>query len=718
MEPLRPGDPEQVGGYTCFARLGAGGMGQVFLARADDGALVALKLIHPDLAEDPAFHAGFAREAAAIRKVSAPYTAPLLDAGDEPRPWLAAAYLPGLSLEEAVRRHGPLSIDATRRLGAALAKALDSIHKAGVVHRDLKPGNIVLTADGPRVVDFGIAAGHDLGATDRSAVPYAGTPAYMAPEYSTGGPAAFPADVFALGGVLVFCRTGTPPPSTADLLARVGDEGLARVIAACLAEDPARRPSPERLVTALSSGDGTVSRVAPPTGAFADRRALLRISGVGAAAVAGVAAVRPLARTSPAVAPVLWTARATMVSGSEAGPELERGLLFLDRTVVTRSGAARLDLCRLDDTGRHKWRRPLAPFERRHGEVAAALGSLWVRSRRELHVIDPDTGLVRGSWQRSFAGLSPAVAPGDSLVYDVAATALPQESGTVYAHEPGTGRVVWQRPIEGRPTGPIVVAGNAVYVMSASAPGRWEHLHALDAETGAVRWISVNDDNEVIQGRPVAPRYTDASFCVADGTVYVSLEGRVVYALDARTGAHRWRIQPPLNADVIVPDPYLTTGFPAVSGNTLLLPTGDGLLYAFDRSSGRQRWTAVTRPSPTAVGASRRRSAPLVGDGLAFVRSADTVRALGAEDGRVRWGRETDPSAGEPVLANGILHVPGKADVTSYDPSTGRTIQRLDLGAQRRRPTALVPGHEALYVVAGVDTLIALGLRATRQRWS
>lgn len=719
MEPLRPGDPEQIGGYTCVARLGAGGMGQVFLAHADDGALVALKLIHPDLAEDPAFHARFAREAAAMRRVSGPYTAPLLDAGDIPRPWLATAYLPGLTLEEAVARHGPLNVDATRRLGAALAEALRSIHRAGVVHRDLKPGNVVLTADGPRMVDFGIAGGQGLGTADGSTAPPAGTPAYMAPECLTGGPVTFPADVFALGGILVFCRTGAPPSTTAPPNPP-GDDGLNAVIAACLAADPARRPSTEQLVAALSPGatgmgwlprpvardiadrasDPGSTQPRPPTGR---RRVLLQISGMGAAALAGMAAVRVTARTSPSAASVLWTARATMVTGSELGPELDAGLLFLDRTVVTRSGPARLDLCCLDMAGRYKWRRTLDPFDRGRGGVTAALGGAWVRSRRNLHLIDPETGVVRGSWRRLSTGLIPAVAHGDSLVYDVAAAS--EESGAVYAHDPGTGRVVWQRRVEGRPVGPIVVAGSRVYVITASARGRWERVHALDSATGAVHWTSAHDDDAVIQGRPVAPRYTDATLCIADGTVYVSFEGRSVHALDTRTGAARWRIQPQLDADVIVPDPYVTAGFPVASGNVLFLRTGDGVLRAFDRGNGRRRWTAATRASRSDAGASRVRSAPLAGHGLIFVRGAGAVRALRAGDGRVGWEHA---AAGEPVLAGGALHVPGTTEVTSHDPATGRIIQRLDLAVHHRRPTALVAGGEALYVLAGADTLFAI----------
>jgi serine/threonine protein kinase len=255
MEPLSPGDPERIGRYSCVARLGTGGIGQVFLARADDGAQVALKVVHTDLAEDPAFHACFAREAAAMRRVSGPYTARLFDAGAEPRPWLAMAHLPGPSLEEAVARHGPLSVGGTRRLGASLAEALGWIHRAGVVHRDVKPGNILLTAAGPRLIDFGNAGGRGLGTSDRSAGSFTGTPAYMAPEHRAGGPVAFPADVFSLGRVLVFCRMGD-----AGLVDPVGDEGLRAVITGCLAEDPARRPGTEQLVTALSPAAGRAVR--------------------------------------------------------------------------------------------------------------------------------------------------------------------------------------------------------------------------------------------------------------------------------------------------------------------------------------------------------------------------------------------------------------------------------------------------------------------------
>jgi serine/threonine protein kinase len=241
----------------------------VFLAQADHGALVALKLLHADLAEDPDVRTCFAREATAMRKASGHYSPPLLDAGVTPRPWLAMAYLPGLSLEETVTRHGPLSVDATRRVGAALAEALGSIHGAGVVHRDLKPGNILLTADGPRVIDFGNASGPALGGSDESTAPLTGTPAYMAPEHWNGGPVAFAADVFAFGRVLMFCRTGAhpsgaAPPDPSGVLHRVGDEGLEELINACLAADPRLRPGTAQLVDALSPAGTPVTVAAPP----------------------------------------------------------------------------------------------------------------------------------------------------------------------------------------------------------------------------------------------------------------------------------------------------------------------------------------------------------------------------------------------------------------------------------------------------------------------
>ena len=755
MEALRPGDPERIGGYECVGRLGTGGMGEVFLARAGDGALVAVKLIHADLADDPAFRARFAREVAAVRRVSGPYTAPLLDSGDEPRPWLATAYLPGLPLDQAVTRHGPLDEASTRRLGAALAEALGTIHRAGVVHRDLKPANILLTPDGPRVVDFGIASGPESGTLHGpagrtgGAAGTAGTPAYMAPEQLTGGPVTPAADVFALGGVLTFCRTGAPPggdgagggTGAGGGDGGGGDAGLAEVIAACLAEDPARRPTTERLAAVLGPSPtgagwlpGTVTRditerstsaLVNPAGQARPhprRRVVLGVSAVVAAALAGMGTVRAFAGNGASAARVLWTARASLVSGREFGPVLDGALFFLDRTAVTRPGGPgpRVELCCLDTgTGRYRWRRPLNAFGRHRGAVVAGPGGVFVRTATDLHAIAADTGAVRWSQRRPFPGLIPAAVQGNGLVYDVGPGAASSntasgatvfdDTGVVYALDPATGRTAWQRRLEGRPVGPLVLDQGVLYAVSASARERHERVHALDAATGAVRWTARVADDEVVWKAPYPARYTDAALSVADGTVHVSVEGRRLHALDARTGAVRWSVRTQVSANVLGrPDP--SAAFPVAAGDTLLLGTGDGVLRAFDRRDGRPRWTVETGAPPAPVGAFRGRLTPLVADGVVVVRGAAGVRALRADTGRVRWERATDPSAGEPVLAGGRLHVPGRWEVTTHDPRGGEVVRRLDLRPGGRAPTAVLSGRDALYVLAGLDAVIAVAL--------
>jgi serine/threonine protein kinase len=182
MESLTAADPRTIGEFRLLARLGAGGMGQVFLATSPGGRMVAVKVIHADLVRDAGFVRRFHAEVNAARRVSGFYTAPVVAAGvDDRPPWLATAFVPGPSLESLVSRYGPLPVPALWRLAAGLADALRAIHAAGLVHRDLKPANVLLAADGPRVIDFGIArtlADSRL-TTTRSII---GTPSFMSPE--------------------------------------------------------------------------------------------------------------------------------------------------------------------------------------------------------------------------------------------------------------------------------------------------------------------------------------------------------------------------------------------------------------------------------------------------------------------------------------------------------------------------------------------------------
>ncbi|ONK13562.1 serine/threonine-protein kinase [Streptomyces sp. MP131-18] len=278
MDGLHPADPRQVGRYRLAGRLGAGGMGRVYLGRSPSGRLVAVKLVRPELAEDPGFRARFAREVAAARRVTGFFTAAVVDADpDGPSPWLATAYVPGLPLDEAVAAHGPWPVRSVRALGAGLAEALEAIHEAGLVHRDLKPSNVLIAPDGPRVVDFGISVAAEATALTRTGM-VVGTPGFMAPEQLTGAPVTPATDVFALGAVLTYAATGTGPFGTGSAQAlnfRIAYEepdlgglppsGL-EIVADCLAKDPARRPAVSALVEELavvSVGDHPPTEIVP-----------------------------------------------------------------------------------------------------------------------------------------------------------------------------------------------------------------------------------------------------------------------------------------------------------------------------------------------------------------------------------------------------------------------------------------------------------------------
>jgi serine/threonine protein kinase len=261
--PLVAGDPDTVGQYQIVGRLGAGGMGRVYLGRTRGGRLVAVKVVYPQLAEDRDFRRRFAREVAAARQVSGLYTAGVIDADWKGDPaWLATAYVPGGSLSDAVAEHGPWPLVSVLALGAGLAEALEEIHKAGVVHRDLKPSNVLLAADGPRLIDFGIARASDASQLTRTGT-RVGTPGYMSPEQVVGKPVGSPSDVFSLGAVLAYAATGTGPFGTGPVDAlyfRVVYEKpelhelpaeLRDLVQQCLIKDPAERPTVTTLFNEL-----------------------------------------------------------------------------------------------------------------------------------------------------------------------------------------------------------------------------------------------------------------------------------------------------------------------------------------------------------------------------------------------------------------------------------------------------------------------------------
>jgi hypothetical protein len=276
MEPLTADDPQQVSVFRLQSRLGAGGMGRVYLASSPGGRAVAVKVVHPELARDPEFMRRFRREVEAAEAVSGVYTAPVVGAGpDDSPPWLATAYVPGPSLAELVHGTGPLPEAAVWRLAGGLTEALQAIHSRGLIHRDLKPGNILIAADGPRVIDFGISrAMHGIALTATRTT--MGTPAYMSPEQAEGRDISPASDVFSLGSVLAFAATGAAPfdgdGNSLSIIYRIVHTepdlsslppALGGLVSRCLAKDPASRPTLDALLGTVTAGAASFPGSAP-----------------------------------------------------------------------------------------------------------------------------------------------------------------------------------------------------------------------------------------------------------------------------------------------------------------------------------------------------------------------------------------------------------------------------------------------------------------------
>ncbi|MFF5445873.1 serine/threonine-protein kinase [Streptomyces sp. NPDC012888] len=288
MLPLEAADPRAVGAYRLLGRLGAGGMGRVYLGRSAGGRTVAVKVVHPHFASDDEFRARFRREVDAARRVGGEWTAPVLDADpDAAVPWVATGYVAGPSLDRAVAAHGPLPERTVRAVGLGLARALVAVHGLGLVHRDVKPSNVLLALEGPRLIDFGIARATEGTASLTSTGVSVGSPGYMAPEQILGKGVTGAADVFSLGAVLAFAATGRPPFSgdnSATLLYKVVHEEpdldelppgpLRELVAACLSKAPAGRPAPAAVADVLDGALGASGWLPAPLVEDASRAAV------------------------------------------------------------------------------------------------------------------------------------------------------------------------------------------------------------------------------------------------------------------------------------------------------------------------------------------------------------------------------------------------------------------------------------------------------------
>ncbi|MEU6374767.1 serine/threonine-protein kinase [Streptomyces sp. NPDC046909] len=699
FEALEAGDPLQAGRYRIVARLGAGGMGRVYLGRSPGGRAVAVKVVRPELAEDAEFRRRFAREVAAARRVNGAFTAGVVDADPEGSPpWLATVYVPGLSLGEAVVAHGPWAQEPVLALGAGLAEGLEVIHAAGVIHRDLKPSNVLLAADGPRVIDFGISLAGDASVLTQPGMT-AGTPGFMSPEQLTARPVGPACDVFALGAVLTFTATGVGPFGTGSAhglhFRTVYEEPdlsqlppvLRDLVTRCLAKDPDRRPSPAALLDQLTDAAGgrnatihalTEADWMPRTVA---RTVRLRTD-VPAPAPAPASAPAPSPESAPASAPALTTgprpqaalpSAGTAPMGEPTGFRLPAPDLTLPtpgptglsrrRVLLGLAGTATAAGLGLTgwylaggDTGRAKW--TFADGGSNYSAPLVSDGVVYVGGREALYAVDATTGGQRWKFatgQGPEPSSSMAMSKSGGLLYACGGERL-------YAVDTATGKRRWTFPTSGKAYSPRT-GGALVYVSDE------KYLYALDATTGEQRWKFRTNDGTF-----------RTSAAVADKVLYVgNTEDGLLYALDATTGEERWKVDIPM----------VSGESPVVHGGLAHVPTLSGELYAVDAVKGTTRWTFTNgggRSPAVANGVvyisgdrylyavhattggeqwqfatgSRAFSAPVVSDGLVYVAtSSDDMNlfALDAATGEQRWRFATHDPASTPAVSGGLVYV-------------------------------------------------------------
>ncbi|MFI2617987.1 PQQ-binding-like beta-propeller repeat protein [Streptomyces sp. NPDC018584] len=670
VDQLTQHDPRRIGPFEVLGRLGAGGMGLVYLARSASGRRVAIKTVRTELAEDQLFRVRFTREVEAARAVSGFYTAAVVDA--DPRaavPWLATAYVPAPSLEEIVNEHGPLPTQAVRWLAAGVAEALESIHGAGLVHRDLKPSNVLVVEDGPRVIDFGIASGVSNTRLTMTNVAV-GTPAYMSPEQAKDSRSVTGAsDVFSLGSTLVFAATGhapfhgANPVETVFMLLREGPdlEGLPDelrpLIESCMQMEAALRPSPADLQAQLAphlfasesvgnDDSGTASAWLPERAvalieARRNGRPPARVPATAGRSGGRGAAPPPAPATAPPPPqqPPPAPSRPPFAGGTgDAGP-------------VRLAGA----------------KVPIGPGPRVADSRAAAAPG--------------DHGLA-ASWSRSSAPKAGAngVAP--------QAPAVPAP-----AVAPDAGAKTW-RPWRFRMSNDVwgtpAVAGNLVYVTSFE-------VHALDVGTGR---------------RSFKTRDVAWSMAVADGRVHAS-DGPTLYALDGTDGSDLWRL--PTDAWVY--------SLQAARG-TVVTGTRGGGVQAWEAANGEKLWEITGAQTDFETP----EAGPAVFDGTVYVWKDARLRALEARTGEERWSYPVGDAAscgGVPVRVtqaqDGYVYVAAGTRVLAIDVAAGHVRWHFEAPAAFLCPPAFAPGPAVtgggVYLADYLGTVYALDATDGRDRW-
>ncbi|MFG2621865.1 serine/threonine-protein kinase [Streptomyces sp. NPDC048507] len=683
--PLLPGDPERIGRYTLLGRLGGGGMGTVFLARSAGGRVVALKTVHEHLAREPEFRLRFRLEAEAARTIGARHGASVVGADTQGvLPWLATEYLIGPSLAEAVVRYGPLPEAVVRALGSRLAVALADIHGSGLVHRDLKPSNVLVTAAGPRVIDFGIARA--LGARRLTRTGQAvGTPAYMSPEQAGGRDHEPPGDVFALAGVLVFAATGRGPfagKAAADVLYEVRygtpdlagvPAGLVPVLLRCLAKEPGDRPAASRLAAELGGAGGDFADLLPgPLLADLGRRAV------------GVWDLRPVRLPGPppppAEPPAGWTSRRRLLVAGAGG-------------LLALGGGATLWAARAGSGAPAADRKAASPSPRPPGLAPEPLWTYDAQSPCRVEAVRDGVVVVSVGetlYSRTLVGL------------DAATGAVAwRNPKTVVFEENGSGLVVREKST-------VLHAPDPLLALSPADGRLTEYPGDLGRQSEALRLIARTDDRLYVTGYE-GDRQVLAAYATSGGAQLWT----------AGTGH----------------EPYAPNPGVAVAADVLLYSVS-GDVVGLGRDDGRERWrTELFGPGNLPI---RPVDPASLADGRLYVAGGE-VRALEAATGKVVWrfGADRLPypggraAYGSATVVDGTVYVIGLGRTDPQSPGA-----RDELLALRASDGALqwsytipdgarfdpppLPHRGTLYVDTGqlAQPLLAVGLATHRPPWT
>ncbi|MFG3253610.1 serine/threonine-protein kinase [Streptomyces sp. NPDC048172] len=692
MKPLGTGDPLRLGPYRLIGVLGSGGMGKVYLGRDGAGGTAALKVLRTELAHDPNLAQRFVREAQTARAVRSEGVARVLDARTEAggphaggQPWIATEFLAGPTLDDAVARFGPFDAAGVRALGAALARTLQDVHAAGLVHRDLKPPNIVLTSAGPRVIDFGIARPeHGLTLTTTGQAPV--TPGYGPPEQVLGrrvGPAA---DVFAFGAVLAYAATGQRA-FTGDHVAAVQYEvvhgeprleglppDLRAYVAPCLAKDPAERPTPEQIATAL----------APPRDA-----GLAWTAGPLAEDIA--AREREAARLAALPANGTDPAADSSRPGRAGRPSRRRLLtgLVAGGAVLAAGGGTAAWLLGGDDTDGE------GGDGDGDGRAAWDAKALSASSYEQGSAPDPLWGPVEAAGENS-----PAPLP----VRDLVVVGGPD--GTFHAYDVRSGKQRWKSPAA-KATGGLVAPvkgrsgrNEAEVLFAATQDGQ---LLALNAEDGKRRWA--------------APARAAVLLAADATTVYlVTSDGRL-RAVDTASRKTRWTVPAPVRQSAERP------GRAAAGSGRLVVCGTDGRVAGVDARTGKTVWGPLRRAAGEKGAVAL---APAVHGGTVYLGGRE-LAALTLSGGQRAWGHRADAATGwgAPVVSGNTVYAVDGAFLKARTRTDGAEKWTLGQNISGELPRAAAPVVQGRTVWCAKDStkdastqgVVAADTRGGQEAW-